>query len=63
MYSKSVFHHPVGVLENRESVVDPEFPIRGGDANLQGGGANLLFGQIFPKNCKKLKKIGPRGRV
>ena len=26
----------------------------------QGGGANLLCGQIFPKNCTKMKEIGPR---
>ena len=23
------------------------------------GGANLAFSQIFPKNCLKMKKIGP----
>ena len=27
----------------------------------RGKGANLLFGQNSPKNCMKMKKIGPRG--
>ena len=44
----------------RLAVADPEFP-RGGGANPQGGGANLLFGQKFPKNCMKMKEFGPRG--
>ena len=25
------------------------------------GAANLLFGQISPKSCMKMKEIGPRG--
>ena len=29
----------------------------------QTGGGNLLFGQLFPKNCMKMKEIGPRGGV
>ena len=33
------------------------------DSNAQGRGANLLVGQIFPKNCMKMKEIGPRGHV
>ena len=33
----------------------------GGGANFQGGGANLLFNQIFPENCMKMKEFGPRG--
>ena len=41
-------------------MADPGFP-RGGCANCKGGGANLLFLTIFPKNCMKLKKFGPRG--
>ena len=41
-------------------VADPEFT-RGGVANPQRGGANLLFGQKFPRNCMKMKKFGPRG--
>ena len=41
-------------------MADPEFP-RGGCANPQGGGANLLFGQITPQNCMKMKEFGPRG--
>ena len=32
------------------SVADPGFP-RGGGANRKGGGANLLFGQFFPKTA------------
>ena len=40
------------------SVVDPGFP-RGGGANPQSGGANLLFGQNSPKNCIKMKDFGP----
>ena len=42
------------------AVADPGFP-RGGGANPQGGGASLLFGQHFPKNCMKMKEFGPRG--
>ena len=38
-----------------------DFPVGGGSANAQVGGANLLFGQIFPENCMKMKEIGPRG--
>ena len=30
-------------------------------ANPKGGVANLLFKQIPPQNCMKLKKIGPMG--
>ena len=41
-------------------VADPGFP-RGGGANHQGGGANLLFGRNFPKSCMKMKEFGPRG--
>ena len=26
-------------------------------------GANLLFGQIFPTNCMKMKEISTRGHV
>ena len=44
----------------RFAVTDPEFPRRGwGRTNSQGGGTNLLFGQIFPKNCMNMKEIGP----
>ena len=44
----------------RVVVADPEFPRRGG-GNFQGGDANLLFNQIFPENCMKMKEFGPRG--
>ena len=46
------------------TVADPGFPRRGG-ANFQGGGANLLLNQNFPKNCMKMKEFRPRvgGRV
>ena len=32
------------------AVADPGFP-RGGEANPEGGGANLLFGQFSPKTA------------
>ena len=35
--------------------------MREGSANFQGGGANLLFGQISPENCMKMKEFGPGG--
>ena len=37
-----------------------EFP--DGGANPKGGCANQLFGQIFTKNCIKMKEIWPRIR-
>ena len=43
-------------------MADPGFP-RGGGANPQGEGANLLFGQKIPKNYMKMKEFGPGGRV
>ena len=43
------------------AVVVPGFP-RGGGANSQGRGANLISGQKFPKNCIKMKDFGPGGR-
>ena len=43
-----------------DTVADPGFP-RGGGANPQGGGTNLLFGCKFPENCMKMKDFGPRG--
>ena len=42
------------------AVTDPEFP-RGGGANPQGRGANLLFDQKCPENCMKMKEFGPGG--
>ena len=42
------------------SVADLGFPRQGG-ANFQGGDANLLFGQLFPENCRKMKELGPTG--
>ena len=33
----------------------------GGSRISQTGGADLLFGQIFPENRMKMKEIGPRG--
>ena len=36
-----------------------------GESSFQNGGANLLYGQIFPENCMKMKmkEFGPgRGR-
>ena len=34
-----------------------------GGAPTPKAGANLLFGQIFPENCMKIKEIGPEGHV
>ena len=31
----------------------------GTGANPQDRGASLLFGEFFPKNCMKMKEIGP----
>ena len=45
---------------SKQEVADPGFP-RGGGANSQSGGANLLFGQHFPENCMKMKEFGPTG--
>ena len=41
-------------------VADPGFP-RGGrnHPTPKDGGANLLFGQIFPQNCMQIKDIAP----
>ena len=39
-------------------MVDPGYS-RGGGANPRGGGANIRFCQIFPKNYIKLKEFGP----
>ena len=44
---------------NANSVANLGFP-RGGGADPQNGGANLLFGQKFPENCMKMKEFGPR---
>ena len=38
-----------------------DFPDGRGGGNFQGGDENLLFGQIFPENCMKLKEFGPEG--
>ena len=40
------------------TVADLGFP-RGGGANPQNGGTNLLFGQTFPENCMKMKEFAP----
>ena len=41
------------------SVADPGFP-RGGGANPQGGGANLLCSQKCPKTWMEMKEFRPR---
>ena len=38
------------------AVADPGFPRLSGGANPGDGGANLLFWQLFPENCKLPKK-------
>ena len=45
-------------LNHIMSVADPGFP-GGGDANSISWDENLLFGQIFPENCMKMKEIEP----
>ena len=40
-------------------MADQEFS--DGDANPKGGGASLIFGQIYPENCMKMKEIEPGG--
>ena len=34
----------------------------GGGTNFQCGDANLLFNQMFPKNCMKMREFGPGRR-
>ena len=41
----------------------PDGRMGGGGLNPKGGGKNLLFGQIFPENCVKMKEIWSRGRT
>ena len=43
------------------SVADPAFPWS--DANSKGRNEKLLFGQLFHKNCMKMKEIEPRGEA
>ena len=43
----------INVPQNQWRVQD--FP--DGGVNFQDGGANPLFGQIFPENCIKMKEI------
>ena len=38
------------------AVADPGFPRLSGGANPRDKGANLLFWQLFPENCKLSKK-------
>ena len=44
------------------TVANPGYSRRG-SANLRLGCASLLFGQIFAKNCTKMKEIGSGGCV
>ena len=48
------------MVQQRKPVANPGFP-RGEGANPQDRGANLLYGQNFPKNCMRMKEFGPRG--
>ena len=41
------------------TVADPGFPR--GDVNPRGGSTNLLFVNIFAKNCMEMKEIGSSG--
>ena len=55
---------PTKISESEISAVaDPRFPIRAwsGERRPQGGGADLLFGQIVPENCMNMKEIEPEG--
>ena len=38
-----------------------DFPDGGGGRQLPRWGAELLFNHFFPKNCMKMKELGPRG--
>ena len=58
--SSFFFFTKIANISHKCTVADPGFP-RGGDTNLQSGGANLLFGQKFLENCVKMKEFGPRG--
>ena len=49
------------VILDPPTVVDTGFQRRGRQPPRWG--ANLLFGQIFPENCMKIKEFGPGGRV
>ena len=40
---------------NTDTVADPEYPKQGANPTR---GVNLLFGEISPQNCMKMKKIG-----
>ena len=31
-------------------------------SQMEGGGKNLLFGNVLPKNCMKMNEIRPRGK-
>ena len=44
-------------------MTDPEFPRGAPTPKVGRGQANLLFGEIFPENAMKMKKIGPEARV
>ena len=50
--------HPLLQMISK-SVADSGFRSQGAPTSKVGG-ANLLFGQIFPENCTKMKESGPR---
>ena len=55
-----IFYFDRTLTQSIFAVVDPQFPI--GGTNPKGGGVNLLFLLVFPKNCTKMKfltDVGP----
>ena len=44
------------------TVADPGFPTKGG-ANPMGDGSSYYLTKILPKNCMKMKEIGPKEGV
>ena len=44
--------HRFWMIQNSHTLV-------GWNANLRGGGANLLLDKMFAENCMEIKEIGP----
>ena len=60
-YTSSFFALNENWKGHLKSVADPGFPL-GGGANPPGG-ANIWFGQIFPKKLHEIERIWTRGGV